>query len=513
MGKRISITWWIIIGLVLIKLMAHFLTNTNYELHRDAFLYLAEGEHPAWGYWSEAPMVPFLGKIVRSVLGDSVFAIRLLPALVGAASIVLIGLMVRLLGGGAWAITLAGVAFFVSPAFLRSNTLFQPVSFDQFGWLLTTYFLIKLVKTKNPRYWLHLGVTCGVAFLVKYSIAFLVAAFLLALLFTAERRLLRSKYVLYGAGLGLLIILPNLIWQAQHHFPVVYHMTRLQATQLVNVRVVDFLGAQVLMNFPNLLIWLAGLIFLLFLKPGKTYRVVGYTYLLVLLIFIILRGKGYYALGIYPVLFMAGGVALEQFAIGPRRWLKLVMLGLMVVLTLPLLPYSLPVLRLDGMVAYGAASCNYGAEGALRWEDGRIYQLPQDYADMVGWQELAQIVIQTYQGLSATEKPRTVIFADNYGEAGSIKFYGQKYGLPEPVCFDGSFLFWAPDSTKLTTLIYVNDDTSDVAYYFDTVKQVGQITNPYARESGLPVFLCQGPRRGFHQFYAEKVRRLKNQYR
>jgi len=267
------------------------------------------------------------------------------------------------------------------------------------------------------------------------------------------------------------------------------------------------------MNFSNVVVWLFGLVLLLFLKDGKRYRVIGYTYLVVLVIFILLKGKAYYALGIYPVLFAAGGFAIEKYLIGKWRYLKPVILVMMILTLLPLLPYSLPVYPLEKMIEYGEQSKKFGGEGALRWEDGRIHSLPQDYADMVGWKELADIVIKTYQSLSDSDQANCVVHGENYGEAGAIKFHSKKYGLPEPVSFSGSFLFWAPDSFNKEILIYVNDDTNDVAYYFTTVEKVVEITNPYARESGMPVWLCRTPRNGFEHFYAEKVKNLKDRFR
>jgi len=513
MRLKFSKEWILIIILALFKLILHFLTNTNYELHRDAFLYLALGDHLDWGFMSVPPTIAVLGNVTRFLFGDSVFAIRIFPAICGSASIVIIGMIIRNLGGKTWAILLGCSAFIVSPAFLRSNTLFQPVAFNQFYWLLSTYFIVKLLQSKNPKFWIHLGIVWGLAWLNKYAIAFLVFTFLISLLLSSDRKLLFSKYFLYGSLIGFVIILPNLIWQFNHNFPVVRHMTELRAYQLINVKIIDFLTAQFLMNFPNVFVWLFGLVFVMFLKDGKKYRVLGYTYLAILLIFILLKGKPYYALGIYPILFAMGGFAIEKYLIGRLHLVKPIILALMILTTLPLLPYSLPVLPLDQMIEYGKTSKKFGGEGALRWEDGRIYQLPQDYADMVGWKELADIVIQTYQDLSDSEKVCCAIFAENYGEAGSIKYHSKKYGLPEPISFSGSFLFWAPDRININTLIYVNDDTGDVSYYFTTVEQVGRITNPYARESGLPVYLCRNPRNGFEQFYAEKVNSLKDQFR
>jgi hypothetical protein len=505
--------WVLILCLALMKLLLHFLTNTNYELHRDAFLYLSLADHPDWGYFSVPPAIAALANITQFLFGDSVFSIRLFPALMGAASVVFIGLIVKELGGKTWAILLACSAFILSPAFLRSNTLFQPVSFDQFFWLLTGYFMVKLLKHNDPKYWIHLGVTWGAAFLTKYAIVFMAFAALLALLCTPQRSLFRSKYFLIGMLAGFLIILPNLLWQYQHNWPVIHHLAELQRTQLVNVNIADFILLQFLMNLHAVFIWLFGLIFLIFFRQGKPFRVLGFTFLIMLLTLIILRGKHYYTLGMYSVLFAAGGVAMELYFTGRRRFLKPVILTVMVLIAAPVIPYSLPVLPHDKMAVYAEQSKSFGLEGALRWEDGRIHTLPQDYADMTGWAEIAQIVINTYNGLSAEEKSRCAIYCENYGQAGAVKYHGKKYGLPEPVSFSDNYLLWAPDSVKADILIYVNDELGeDISEYFAEIKLAGQLTNEYAREYGLQVYLCQQPRGDFSAYYQAKVTRVKNYF-
>ena len=509
---EISKEWVLILILALFKLLIHFLTNTNYELHRDAFLYLALGDHLDFGYMSVPPSIAFFANISRFLFGDSVFSIRLFPALIGAASVVMIGIIVRELGGKLWAILIACLAFILSPAFLRSNTLFQPVSFNQFYWLLTGYFIVKLIQTKNPKFWIHLAITWGLAFLNKYSITFLILGFLIALLLTSERRLLRSKYFIYAMAIGFLIILPNLIWQYSHNWPVVTHMLQLQRTQLVNVDIIGFLMMQILMNLPGIFIWLLGLVYLLFHREGKRFNVLGYTFLLVVIILILLRGKPYYTLGLYSILFAAGGVALEVYFRTRLYPLKYVLIAFMVITLLPVIPYSLPILPFDKMAEYAKTSAGFGLSGPLIWEDGKMHHLPQDYADMTGWKELSDIVISTYQGLNPVEQTQCLIFAENYGEAGAIMYHGKKQGIPEPISLSDNFLIWASDSINLKILIYVNDETRDISYYFETIELMGKLTNTYARESGVPVYLCRNPRNEFEKFYVQKVAQLKSRF-
>lgn len=508
--------WLILAAFVVLKLALHFFTNTNYELHRDTYLYLALADHLDFGFVSVPPGIAVIAKLSNVLFGDSDFAVGVFPALIGAASLLVIGLLVKEFEGGIWALVLACASFVLSPAFLRSNTFLQPVSFDQFFWLWSAFFIVKLLKSQNPIYWLHLGVVWGLAFLTKYAIAFLALAFLTALALSPQRRLFASKFFGLGVFIGLLLILPNLLWQWQHNWPVVQHMRELQETQLANVALADFVLLQFLMNLPAVFVWISGLIFLLSRRAQNPYRVLGFTFLLVLALLLALRGKAYYTLGIYTTLFAAGGVALERILALRFAVLKPLALAVMLALALPVMPYSVPLLSMDKMLAYAEASKNFGLSDALRWEDGRIHDLPQDYADMIGWKELSAIVSQVYHGLSANEKSRCVIYAENYGQAGAIRYYGKKLGLPEPVSFNESFVFWAPEKIEHEDLIliYVNDELGgDIAQLFGAITLAGELDNVYARERGLQVYLCKNPQAGFAELYNAKVGGLKNRFR
>ncbi len=504
----------LIVGLALIKLAVHFFTNTNYGLHRDEYLYLAVADHLDFGFASVPPLIGVISGLTQALFGDSLFAVRLFPALVGALSVIIIGLIVREMDGKNWAVLLAGSAFILSPAFLRSNTLLMPVSFNQFFWLLSAYFIARMISSEDPKYWIHLGITWGVGFLNKYSIAFFALAFLIALCLTPQRRLFRSRQFFWGAALGFIIILPNIFWQWGYDWPVIHHLLTLQQTQLVNVRLGDFLLMQILMNIHALPIWLFGAIFLLILAPGKRWRALGFTFVGVMALLILFRGKHYYTLGIYPLLFAAGGVSVEYYFKNRLALARPLFLGLMALNVLPVLPYSLPLLSYPQMAAYAQATKSYGLAGALMWEDGEIHQLPQDYADMTGWKALGDLVINVYQQLSPAEQRRCVIYGENYGHAGAIKYFGRKKGLPEPISFSDSFLHWAPDSIAFDVLIYVNHQPGeDVLRSFGTVEKAGQVNDEYFRENGLGIYVCRQPNPAFFDHYRRKVAGLKSRLR
>jgi hypothetical protein len=472
----------LIAGFAILKLLIHLFTNTNYGLHRDEFLYLAEGQHLAWGYMEVPPMIAFLAKIVL-LFGDSVFMVRLFPTLIGCVTVALIGLLVKELGGKGWAITFACMAFILAPAFLRSNWLFQPVSFNQFFWFLSAFWMIRIVKFENPKYWYFLGITAGLGFLTKYSIVFYFSALIIAFLISSHRKWFATRYPYLALSIAFMIALPNLFWQYQHNFPVVRHMQELSETQLVNVDTFGFITDQFIMLWTSTLIWLPGLIFLLFYKKFKDYRFIGITFLVLILIILALSGKSYYTLGAYAMLFVFGGLGLEL--IFKSKFSKVAIIFVMIFFVFGGLPLSLPVLSTEKMVKYSEYLIDeIGLDGPFRWEDGIVRPLPQDYADMNGWEELAQKVSKVYHQLSDEEKSQCNILGVNYGEAGAINFYRKKYDLPEAFSRNSSFILWAPEDIQFNNQILIIDQLQNGSDWFESMVLVDSIENPYARENG-----------------------------
>ncbi len=480
--------WLIIISLAAVKLIIHFLTNTNYDLHRDAYLYIAQSEHLSWGYISVPPFTATMIQFSRWLLGDSVFAMRFFPALAGAVNIVLIGAMAKKMGGHRLAILLACSAYLLSPAFLRTNTLLQPVGYNHLFWLLIAYFFVRLIASRDPWYWIAIGITAGLGFLNKYSMVFMGAGLFFALLATTERKWFTSRYLFLGLFIAILIILPNIYWQYRHNWPVVYHMELLQGSQLVNVEYTGFLLMQLLMNINVVFVWVAGLVFFLFMRQGKAFRTLGFVFVFTTLILLFLRGKPYYTLGLYPMLFAGGGIAFETWFRNKARAIPYIVLVMMVTLLIPILPFSLPVFSLEKMVEYGEQTSNYGMKETLKWEDGKYYPLPQDYADMTGWEETVKNVAELYHSMEDEDKMKTLIYASHYGQAGAIKFYAKKYDLPQPACFNGSFVFWLSDSIASDRAIMVEDRIQDGSGSFRNFELIGQVDNPYARDKGYIYF-------------------------
>jgi len=502
---NISKEWYIIIGLALFKLLIHFLTNTNYELHRDAFLYYSLGENLDWGFMSSPPLIGIVSKISVLIFGNTVFALRFFPAFIGAISVIFIALIVKELKGSTFAIVIASLTFICSPSFLRSNTLFQPVSFNQFFWLLSGYYIVRLINNQNPKLWLSVFIIWGFGFLNKYSIAFFIVGTLLAFLLSKHRKLFMSKYFIIGGVIGTLMILPNLFWQHNHNWPLIHHMNELYKYQFVNVSKVGFIIDQFVMNFPAIIVWISGLIVFLFFNKYKKYRILPLIYLFTLLYLLFSGGKSYYTLGLYPILFALGGYTIDKFFKPVYKYLTL---GFMLIISWFMLPFSLPIYSLEKVAEISKKTAPF----TNRWEDGKIHNLPQDYADMTGWEELSGMVIDAYQNLPDSIKNNCVIYAEEYCTAGATMFYGKKHGLPDPICFNDNFLLHAPDSINPSVFIYVNDEVGDIEWLFKNIELVYEINNKYFRENGEQVYVCTQPRDIFPEFFAQKTAMLKNRF-
>ncbi len=499
--------WRPLAALLAAKLAIHLYANTLWGFHRDEFLYLALGRHLDWGYWSNPPLIGWISALLQATAGDSLFAIRLFPALVSSAVLVLAVLMARQLGGGRYAQFLAGAAMLLTPANLRPGMLFQPVILDIFFWSLLAYLVICYINTENKRYILYFGLAAGLGLLNKYSLGFAVLGMGGALLLSPYRSVWRWRASALASLIALALILPNLIWQYHHGFPVVAHLQGLAENQLVNVRIKDFLIGQLFMNLSVIPIWLAGLI-ALFQPTYRRYRVLGWYFVIVFLLLLLLRGKPYYTLGLYPMLIAAGAVWWEGYA--RALWLRIALPLLMLIILLPALPLGLPVLPLPQMLNYCQGAIEKaGFDGPMRWEDGQVHHLPQDYADMLGWEELGQLALKASKAAGSEE---FILYCENYGQAGAVEYYTHRQGLPPAVSFSDTYRLWLPRHISATALIYINDELGeDIRALFDNIQPIGSISNPYARERGTTVYLCREPRQPMAAFWEEVVTRVLGQ--
>ncbi len=493
-----KIYWNILLLLAALKMGIHLFTNTitAYGLHRDEYLYISESDHLAWGYMEVPPMIAIIGKIAKLLFGNTEFAVRFFPALIGAISIILIGMMVRDLGGKKYAQLIGGFGFLISPVFLGNNNLFQPVSFNQFMWLLSAFMMVRIIRKldllnfKNLanlpiKNWYWLGIIAGLGFLTKYSIAFFFAAMIGGLLLTPHRKIFLTKYPYISLGIALFIALPNLWWQLAHDFPIIRHMEELATTQLVNVSPASFLTPQFLSHFGASILWISGLIFVFINEKVKPYRFLGWTYILVIFILLMASGKGYYAFGAYAMLFALSGVAWEHW-FGQK---SLLLIPIITLLNLPAIPLALPILPIEKMEAYSLyIRDDVGLASFFRWEDGIVRNLRQDYADMHGWEEIPRKAAKLYHSLTPEQQRTCLLYAGHYGQAGVMNFYREKYNLPETYSFNASFVAWVPDNLEITCQIDIDDNRQGESESFFSTVLVDSIENKYARDPGYIYF-------------------------
>lgn len=472
---------------VLIKFALQALVvHPDFELHRDEFLHLDQADHLAWGYLSVPPLTSWIS-VVISWLGNSVFWIRFFPALFGVFTLMLIWDLVGRLGGSLFAKSLAALALLCS-ALIRLNILYQPNSIDILCFTLVFYTMICHIQSGKSRWLYLLGISFALGFLNKYTIVFLAIGLFPALALT-RRAVFQNKH-LYGAlGLALLLILPNLIWQYQNGFPVFTPMHLLNSFQLVNNSRIGFLMDQLLFFYPLLVIWLAGLISLLFSRRYSEYRFVGLCFLITLGVFITLQAKGYYAIGLYPVLVAFGTVWVSNFISSLKTVYRIIAIPALLVLPallfLPAIPLIHPYYSPDQVMSDPP---NYAKLGLSRWEDGQEHPIPQDFADMLGWSELASLVDSAYSEMP--KEGRTLILCDNYGQAGAINFYSK---IPEVEAYtmNADYLYWLNLEEPVGNLILVWEADEKITAreldIFEEYREIGKITHPLAREKGTTV--------------------------
>ena len=500
-----------ILFLALIKIiLPYILQNPGYEPHRDEFLYLAEGNHMAWGFMEVPPLLSVFAWLTH-ILGGGIFWIKLWPSVFGAATFVVAAKIIQSLGGKNFAVFLLFLPF-IFGVYLRLFFLFQPNTPEVFFWTMIAFSITRFIQTKRNKWLYVLGASIGLGMMSKYSVAFFTVSIFAGVLFTKHRMIFLNKHFWYAMLVAFIIFLPNLIWQYDNHFPVVHHMKELQQTQLQYISPKSFLKDQLLMNLPCIFIWMAGLWFVSFTHKGRNYRFIGWAYGAVIALFLITHGKNYYALGAYPALFAFGAYHLEQFTLIKRRALRYFFVILPVTIGIIFLPLALPILP-PQQLAHLYKETGMVRSGALKWEDLEDHPLPQDFSDMLGWEEMAQKVAKAYSILDDSEKKNVFIFCNNYGMAGAVNYYALKYNLPPAYSDNASFLYWLPLNTDVTNMILVTDDPHeeqhDWAKGFQQITKVDSVINFYARERGDYIYLFKGADENFNKFFKEKIEKDK----
>jgi Dolichyl-phosphate-mannose-protein mannosyltransferase len=485
-----------------IALLVHLLTNGRYGYFRDELYYIACGRHLAFGYVDQPPLSILLLRLSQILLGDSLFAIRLLPALAGAATVALTGVIARELGGRGWAIALACAGSLCALFNLAVGNFFSMNAFEPLLWMGCIYLFVRIINGGSPILWLSFGALLGLSLENKHSTAFFAVGIFVALLLTPERRHFAGKWIWFGGLVAFAIALPNILWQARHHWPTYELLNNIShSNKNVALSPAQFIAQQVIfMNPGTLPLWIAGLLWFFASRDGRRYLALGIIYLVTLAEFIVLHGKSYYLAPAYPMLFAAGGVAVERVFLTRLKWIKPVFLSMILVTGALFAPLVVPILPPDKLVGYMRAI----RFQPPRTETSHTAALPQVFADQFGWEQMVGSVAHVYHHLRPEDEKRAAIFCQNYGEAGAIDFLGPKLGLPSAISGHQNYFLWGPRDWTGEVVLVLDTDDEDERKLFASVQDLGQIvSSPWAMpfERRTHIFLCRDLKAGVQEFW------------
>ncbi len=486
----------VVLFLALANFLFHCYFNNRYGYFRDEFDYMACGDHLAWGYVDQPPLIPFLFRICRLILGVSLRSVRFIPALASSAAIVLTTMIARELGGRRFALLLSALTVAIAPIYLLNASLLTTNCLEALLWMGCVYFVILAIKRSEPRYWLWFGLVAGIGMEEKYSIAVFGFALVVGLLLTKQRRIFAKKWIYIGGSIAFLVFFPNFLWNVHNHWPFVELMRNTKADgRDVQLSAAAYFAQQILLVNPLLApIWITGVLAFLFSSRFKPYRALGWCYLAAFTVFVVLKGKVYYVAPIYPVFLAGGAIVIESFIERSRQiWLKPALVVLVLAGGAWLAPVVMPVLPVDQFISY----MDHLPFKVPRSEHSHMRAvLPQHFADQFGWEEMVASVNQAYARLSPEERPGCGIFAQDYGQAGAIDFLGRRHGLPPALSGHQTYFLWGPRGYSGNCLIVLDDSREALERKFDRVENVGMSDNPYALEREIPVFICRGARFG-----------------
>lgn len=459
----------ILIVVAAARFFLHLATNGQYGFHRDELQTLDDARHLDWGFVAYPPITPLIGRLQLVLFGTSLRGFRVCSAIAVSLVMVLTGLMARELGGGRREQILAAVAAGISPVSLAQGAVFQYVAFDYLWGVTVTYFVIRLLHTDDPRWWLPIGVTLGLGMETRYTMGFLALGLAAAVLLTPARRFLRSKWCWIGVGASILVFLPNLLWQAQHHFISLDFLSHLHARDLRQGRYNGFYSEQlwVCVNLATVPITVLGLWFYFAREDGRRYRLLGWTFALTFALFAVAGARSYYTAPLYPMLIAAGSV-LFAILLDATGWSRL---GWSIQWTA----------ILAGGVGFALLLLPVAPVGSHLW--AITSKMHDQFREEIGWPDLARSVAKVYDSLAPQERQDAGILTGNYGEGGALNLYGPALGLPHAMSLTNSFWYRGYDLRQPQTVIVVGFDLDEARKLFASCDVAAKNTNRFGVEN------------------------------
>ena len=488
----------LVLAIAAAKLSVHLYASHGYGYFVDELYYMACGDHLDWGYVDQPPLVALIAKLARALFGDTLAAIRFLPAVAGAATVLLAGLIARELGGKRFAQGLAAMCVLLAPGFFAIDAFLSMNAFEPLFWMGSAYLLIRIIKTGNQKSWIWIGVLAGLGLENKYSMLIFGAGIVVGLLLTPERQVFRQPWIWIGGAIAGIMFLPNLIWNIQHHFPFLELQANIRRSgRNVDLNPLAFFGQEALSMLPLAVpVWLAGLWYF-FSGSGRPFRALGWAWLFTAVIIVFANPRVYYLFPAFPLLFAGGAVQWEPWT-ERLKWPRVAYAGLMLTLGVILAPFVIPILPAETYIRYSNAL----RFAPPRIENNRLGPLPQLYADQFGWDEMAAVVGRVYNNLPPEVRVKTAIFGQNYGQAGAIDFFGPKYGLPKALSGHQNYFLWGPRGYTGESMIVLDDRPEVLGRIFDHVEKAGRVEHPYSMPyQHFDVFYCRGMKRPLSELW------------
>lgn len=474
-----------------VTLLIHLCANAGYGIFRDELYFIVCGQRLAWGYVDQPPLVPMLAAWSHALAGDWLTGFRLIPALALSLTVAMTAEFARAAGGGKFAQWLAGLCALGAPQFLSIGLLFTTDTFQAISWLACAWILLRLEQTKDERWWLAFGAVVGLSLLSKYMIAFYVGALAIGLLATPLRRSLLRPWVYAGALLGFVIVLPNILWQQAHGWPFLELGKAAMNGKNVALSPASYFLQQLLLIGPSAaVVWMSGLWASIHKPRYAVYRALPIAYVLLFAFFVATHGKAYFLTSIYPILLGIGAVALEKWF--SNVWIRGLIVVPLVVASIVIAPLAIPLMPEETYIRYAAAlGLGPSATAAEHLKQGR---LPQHFADMHGWPEMAAKVAVVYHSLPAEDRAKAVFYGTNYGEAAAIDVFGSRLGMPPAISGHNSYWIWGPRGRDGSVVIELGGSREDHLKDFRSVEFAGWIESPYAMpyETHKPIWVERG---------------------
>jgi hypothetical protein len=472
--------------------LLHMLTNSRYGFHRDELQFLSDARHMDWGFVAYPPFTALVERIGMALFGLSMVGLRSFSVIAQAGVIFIAGLMARELGGSRFAQATAALAVAFSPLALFEGTEFQYTTFDYLWWVLIGYFVIRLLKSQDPRWWMAIGAVIGLGLETKYAIVFYIAGILAGVALTPARRFLVTGWFWAGVAIALAIFLPNFIWLVRHDFISYHFLQHIHVRDVGEGRAEGFLRDQfrICANFAAAPLWIAGLIGFV---RSRRYRMLAFMAVIPVALFWIGKGRGYYTAGVYPSLTAMGAVMAAGWLARLPRWgrvtIKTVWYAAFAAVSAYVCAIALPLAPSGPLRSFALAH-----NGDLREE--------------IGWDELVRTVARIRDSLPPEQQAHLGITTGNYGEYGAIDILGRSYGLPEPIGTTNSEWLRGYPTQQITTIIALGIRPDQADQIFTNCRIAGRNGNLEGihneeLENEPYIFVCGPPRKPWSEVWKE----------